>query len=884
MISMKQICLSALCGGVAFALSAAKPEAPRSLLTEHLQNPLGVNTLTPRFSWKNSGKDFRVQGAYEIVVGTDSATVASGNKADLWNSGRVASGESHLVEYAGAALHPRTQAWWKVRVWNQDGDRSPWSAVQRFGIGITPDAPLPMQGCYMAMGTPASEGSDAPMLRRTLTLGTISGKAMAHVSSMGYHELYVNGVKAGTNVLSPGMSQIDKRALIVTYDITPLLREGDNDIVLWLGRGWFRPNTFKADYDGPLAMIEIDEVSGNNSRTLLSGDSKWLSASVARSYTGNWFPLQFGGERVDGRKAPADMSAASLDRLEWVPVATPTIASRTLTPEMAGSNRVVKTVDAVKVTPLSDGTFMADMGRVYTGWFAMEMPPLPSGTEVTMEYSDNLTPAGEFDPQGEADVYVAAGGSGEKFCNKFHHHAFRYVKLKGLNEAPAPSTLHAHQIHGEYNPASSFQCSDPDLNAIHDMVNHTMQCLTFSGYMVDCPHLERMGYGGDGNSSTITLQTMYDVAPTYVNWIQAWGDVVDPDGSLPHVAPAGGGGGGPYWCAFFVFSSWRTWLNYGDRRVLETYYPLMKKWMGYVDAYTRDGLLRRWPDTHNRGWYLGDWLAPMGVDAGNERSVDLVNNCVVSESLQRMEQIAQVLGLADDAAQWRSRRQALNAKIHYTFFDHTTGEYSTGSQLDMCYPMLVGVTPEELRSAVAATNLRLTRDRFRGHIGAGLVGIPILTEWTVAERQPDFMASMLRHRDYPGYLHMIDNGATATWEYWSGERSRVHNCYNGIGTWFYQALGGILPDASSPAYRHFFIDPQPAQGVEWAEVTKETPYGTIALRWDRTPAGFTYAVEVPPGTTATVKIPAGLIPSEVYATSSTGLTLQAGKHNISFTK
>ena len=53
--------------------------------------------------------------------------------------------------------------------------------------------------------------------------------------------------------------------------------------------------------------------------------------------------------------------------------------------------------------------------------------------------------------------------------------------------------------------------------------------------MVDCPHLERAGYGGDGNSSTQAFQTMYDAAPTYMNWLQAWGDVMHEDGGLPHV-------------------------------------------------------------------------------------------------------------------------------------------------------------------------------------------------------------------------------------------------------------------------------------------------------------------------------------------------------------
>ena len=75
---------------------------------------------------------------------------------------------------------------------------------------------------------------------------------------------------------------------------------------------------------------------------------------------------------------------------------------------------------------------------------------------------------------------------------------------------------------------------------------------------------------------------------------------------------------------------------------------------------------------------------------------------------------------------------------------------------------------------------------------------------------------------------MIDHGATATWEYWDGERSRVHNCYNGIGTWFYQALGGLRTDSSHPGYEHVFIDPQIPEGSSGA-IGKETP--TAGSTW-----------------------------------------------------
>ena len=111
----------------------------------------------------------------------------------------------------------------------------------------------------------------------------------------------------------------------------------------------------------------------------------------------------------------------------------------------------------------------------------------------------------------------------------------------------------ASLIHTDYKGHSNFSCSDKDLNQIHDMIQYTLNCLMIGGDLVDCPHIERLGYGGDGNASTLTAQTMFDLAPTYQNWMQAWSDCMREDGSMPHTAPNPfSAGGGPFWCGFLI--------------------------------------------------------------------------------------------------------------------------------------------------------------------------------------------------------------------------------------------------------------------------------------------------------------------------------------------
>lgn len=823
------------------------------LKCENLIDPLGIDNVTPHFSWKLKGDGWKGgQTYYEIQVASDSILLVQ-DKADLWNTGKLKSNTSVMVPYQGKALTSRSLCYWRVRVWDAKKQISSWSPVARFGVGILNKSQ--MQGEYIGASV---EGGKicAPILRKKVKL-TQGETSFLHVNTLGYHEIYVNGKKVGEDVLTPAVSHLSKRSLIVTYDITPYLREGENDLLIWLGQGWYKTTTFGAAYEGPLVKAELDVLKNGKWEVVTKTDGSWNGRESGYSDTGTWRALQFGGERVDGRIFPRDLSIQALDKMKWTPVVKVNVPDHITSPQMCEINKIHQILQAVSVKKLGESLWLVDMGKVQTGWFEMQMPILPAGHEVIMEYSDNLTKDGEFDKQGESDIYISGGKQGEYFRNKFNHHAFRYVRISNLPQKPETGAMKSLQIYGDYKQTATFECSDADLNAIHQMIQYTMKCLTFSGYMVDCPHLERAGYGGDGNSSTMSLQTMYDVAPTFENWVQTWGDSMREGGSLPHVGPnPGAGGGGPYWCGFFVQAPWRTYVNYSDSRLIEKYYSQMKEWFKYVDKYTVDGLLKRWPDTKYRDWYLGDWLAPMGVDAGNQASVDLVSNCFISECLSTMYKTALTLGNKEEAEEFAIRREKLNKLIHQTFYREDEGIYSTGSQLDMCYPMLVGVVPDSLYNKVKENVVTMTEEKYKGHIAVGLVGVPILTEWAVRNKQVNFFYQMMKKRDYPGYLYMIDHGATATWEYWSGERSRVHNCYNGIGTWFYQAVGGIRLDEAKPGYRHFYVDPQIPNGVTWAKVTKESPYGTIAVNWKLEDDNqLNLQLTVPAGTTATVCIP-----------------------------
>jgi len=232
----------------------------------------------------------------------------------------------------------------------------------------------------------------------------------------------------------------------------------------------------------------------------------------------------------------------------------------------------------------------------------------------------------------------------------------------------------------------------------------------------------------------------------------------------------------------------------------------------------------------------------------------------------------------------------LKAKIQQTYFDKINSSYATGSQIDLTYPMLANVIPDELVATVTKRLVDGTKNEHNGHFATGLVGIPVLTEWAVKNQETELMYTMLKAKGYPGYLNMIDNGATTTWEHWDGQRSWIHNCYNGIGSWFYQALGGIRLVEDAPAYRKILIQPQVPQAVTWAKTSKETPYGTIVVNWEVKGKTMEMELEIPVGIEAGVVIPAGIknykIEGNDYGLSGekpSTVNIKSGKYKISYT-
>lgn len=872
---------------------------PKELLCEAKPNPTGVATTQPRFSWKNEANTNNCsQTAYQILVASSPSLLNEG-KADLWNAGKTSGSNSVWIPYEGKALQSRSVGYWKIKVWDQNDAPSVWSDVQSFSVGLL--NAQDWKGDYIGMSADEM-ATRLPFLRKTVVLKEKYEELYFHVNSLGYHEIYINNQKVGDAVLAPAESQFNKRSFSLSYDLSPYLKEGKNAVVICLGYGWYEHFKEKA-HDGPLVKAQLDGLKSGSWKTLIKTDSSWKASESEYSILN---VSKFGGEILDANKIRTDFADPELDDASWQQAIVVDVPEHEVTPQVVELNRVQEAITPVEIIELEEQVYLVDMGKNLTGSVSIHFPALPKGHKVILKYSDLLNSKNKvlFDiqsdkpgwrkPSGEnqlfriqQDTYISSGQEGI-FTNKFNYRAFRYLKISNMPVAISKDAITAQLIHTDFRQSATFSCSDEMLNDIHELFAHTLKCLTLGGKMVDCPHYERLGYGGDGNASTMTAQTLYDLSSLYTTWLTHWADANGPEGDMPHTAPTyWSSGGGPYWCTFIIKAAWETYLNYGDERVLETFYPNMLNWLGYVEKYSPNILLEEYPTTESRNWYLGDWATPEGIDQRDPRSVGLVTNCAIVDSYDKMIKIAKVLGENADLERFTAKKRALSEAVHSTFYNPESANYGTGVQIDVAYPLLLGIVPDSLKKRVAKSLKAQILEKDKGHLATGLVGLPILTQWVSANESSDLMYEMMTKKDYPGYGYMLENGATTTWEHWRGERSRIHNCYNAPGSWYYQSIGGIQPLEDYPGYERFLLSPRPPKALTWAKVSKETPFGTIRVEWQKDDGQVVIQATIPTGSKAKFMLPEGVqscsINKDSIKSNKIGIIwIESGKYTLKY--
>src|SRR5947209_7002789 len=204
------------------------------LSIERRNAPLGIDATQPRFSWRLSGEgETARQTAFQVLVD------------GVWDSGQRERADSTYVNYEGPALVSRRRYSWRVRVWDGNGQASEWSPESNFEMGLL--QPSDWSARWIAHVVPdlSSEPEErrrtrpAALLRRAFALPSGPQKARLYITALGLYEAFINGQPVGDQWLAPGWTDYHKRLQYQTYDVTELLRAGDNVLGVKLGDGWY---------------------------------------------------------------------------------------------------------------------------------------------------------------------------------------------------------------------------------------------------------------------------------------------------------------------------------------------------------------------------------------------------------------------------------------------------------------------------------------------------------------------------------------------------------------------------------------------------------------------------------------------------------------------
>jgi len=776
-------------------------------------------------------------------------------EGDLWDTGKVPSDRSINVVYEGAELRSRMRCWWKVRVWDREGEPGRYSEPAWWEMALLDRSDWGAQ--WISISVPEGlkyKTGPSPFLRRKFEVKGKMRRARVYVSGLGYYELYLNGKKVGDHVLDPAFTRYDRRVLYVTYDVTGRVSEGPNVVGAILGNGWYNMHT-RAVWDFDRAPWR-DRPALKCRLEIAFEDGKTLTVVSDRSWKVSTGPIRFesirNGEFYDARLEIPGWSTPAFDDSEWkaaevVPGPKGKLCAQSLPPI-----KVMKTLTPVKITEPKSGLFVFDMGQNMAGWARLKVSG-PRGTKVVMRFGERLNPDGTVDRKEiakfvkegafQTDTYILKGEGVEIWEPRFTYHGFQYVEVSGLPGKPTKETISGRMVHTSFRRAGSFECSNDLLNRIQRNTCWSYVS-NFHGYPTDCPHREKNGWTGDAHLAA--EQGLYNFLGerAYAKWMNDFKDEQRPSGELPGIVPTSGWGykwgNGPAWDSAYILIPWYLYLYRGDVRILSEHYDRFKRYVDYLTSRSSGRIV---------AIGLGDW-AP----AETKTPEKVTSTGYYYRDALLVSKIAKILGHGEDARKYGEVAREIKRAFNDAFYNPATGLYSNGSQTALSCALYHGLADGGRKTRVLG-NLVSAVARADWHLDCGILGTKYLLRSLSENGRTAVAYRIATRRSFPSWGWWIRQGATTLWEQWNGDASRNHIMFGDVSAWFYRALAGINPDPENPGFKHIVIRPEPVADLKWVRARHLCPYGEIESSWRRREKEFVLEITVPVNTTASVYVP-----------------------------
>jgi alpha-L-rhamnosidase len=738
---------------------------------------------------------------------------------------------------------------------------SSWSEAIRFvPPGTSPEA--------TEVGNPWPTGA-VKALRRTFEVAKPVASARIYATALGAYKLSINGRSVGDEILAPGWTDFREHVVYQAYDVTADVLSGKNAVAALLAPGWYTtplqwarqgynygktPPAFRA-------QLRIEYQDGSVEWILT--DEKW-KADISPTLSAEIYD----GETYDARKTQADWNTATFDDQRWhlaeeIQPKEPQIIWQYFPPI-----RAEKTLEAKKVTNPSSGVYIFDFEQNLSG-VARIRAHGPAGTDVKLRFAEVLNPDGSLYTDNlrtakATDHFILAGQGTEEFQPSFTFHGFRYVEVSGLPAAPQPDDVKAVVFHTDAPFTATLKTGSAMLNQLWSNILWGQRS-NFVGVPTDCPQRDdRLGWSADAqvfwrtatyNMDLTTFSRKFgaDLHGTQVG-TEMYG-IFAPGTSAPNP------GYGTGWSDAGVIIPWTSWIQTGDKKVIEENWEGMEKYLAAIQAANPNYLWKK-----NYGIAFADWLSPEGVTP-----VDLIATAYWAYDVTLMSQMAQAMGKLDDARKYAELFEKIKTAFNAAYVrpDGFVGGvppppvFASGAakplsdkpvetQTGYVLALHMNLLPDALRG-IAAQRLVARLEANQWRLGTGFLGTPYLLGVLTDTGHADVAYRLLLNTEYPSWGYLVGHGATTMWERWNGDQMRGdpsmnsynHYAYGAVADWIYRYAAGIDTVATDPGFHTIFLHPNFDTRLGSLDFSYNSSYGTIHSEWSISGKTATWNLTIP---------------------------------------
>ncbi len=850
-----------------------------------------LDTDEPRFSWnyESDAKNVK-QTSYRIIVAS-SAQSAQNGFGDLWDSDVINSDRMLYIPYEGKPLQSRDKVFWKVFAtlsYDKNKTVSVESDVKSFEISLLESSDWQAKWIGHDFDDDILVGKTrvaARYLRKEFNLSENIVEARLYVSGLGQYSAYINGVEvAPDELLKPALSDYRKRVYFNTFDVTEMLKNGDNAIGVTLAGGRFtamRYNAANPDYDftdnvlhfgTPRMILQLEITYEDGNKSLIVSDESWKITNRGPIRTSN----EYDGETYDENFDLGDWTLPNYDDNSWFdakPCRDDVHIVSALTPQPNPNIKIQDTLTPVSIFKKGEN-WILDMGQNMVGVLQINLNGWQPGDTVTLRFAENLYPDSTIDVRNmrsadATDRYIISKNCQLSAVNSqltwhpmFTYHGFRYVEISGLQDSPKPSDFKGLVFYDEMQTTGSFETSDEILNAVYRNAFWGIRG-NYRSMPTDCPQRdERMGWTGDRATGCYGESYIFDNHLLYAKWLDDGEDCQLENGSISDVFP-------PYWRNYTNSMTWpgafitvadMIYTRFGDDKPIRKHYDAMKKWLNFMKTkYMFDGIMKR--DQY------GDWcMPPESPEMIHSRDINR-KTCAAAISTpyycylsQRMAKFAEILGFTDDAEYFKNEVSASTEAYNSKYLNHQIWRYDNNTVTANILPLFFGMVPKGHENDVLENIVDRTEYLHGNHVSTGVVGIQFLMRTLTEYGRGDLALQIAANDTYPSWGYMVRNGATTIWELWNGNtadpamNSGNHVMLLGdLILWEYEYLGGIR--ALEPGYKKIQLKPYPIDGLDFVNCAYNSVSGRIESNWKRNGNHFEWEIVIPANTEAEVWVP-----------------------------